>query len=224
MHQNFTALLESDQPPPALYIDGPYGSPTQDFDKYPVAFFAAAGIGATPMVSVLREVSRQSTLNNLAQASDQKDHSCWPHTVYFHWMVREQAAAQSWFNNILEEVLAADTLGQVHINVWFTGGGSREDMKTLVMQLSQDVAREKTGIEMISGLSSVSDQFTVHFGRPDWKAQFNELELRHENEVDKVGVFCCGPAVLEQDLYEVCVEKNVRSGSGLKFEVRAERF
>ena len=54
-------------------------------------------------------------------------------------------------------------------------------MKTLVMQLSQDVAREKTGIEMISGLSSVSDQFTVHFGRPDWKAQFNELELRHES-------------------------------------------
>jgi respiratory burst oxidase len=229
VHQKFAHLLESNQPPSeppvpfSIYVDGPFGSPAQDYTKYPVAVFVAAGIGATPMVSVLREVSAQITKSKLklAQTSDtKKPQSCWPHTLYFHWIVREQAAA-FWFNSILQDVLEADSLAQVHIDIWFTGGGSKADMRSLVMLLAQDIAREKTGVELITGITS--DRLNVHFQRPSWKMEFDELVVRHGKQDRKVGVFCCGPALLEQDLKDMCLERS-SGGSGLKFVLRPERF
>jgi NAD(P)H-flavin reductase len=48
---------------PRLRIDGPYGAPAQDYKKYDVLLLVGLGIGATPFISVLKDM-----LNNLKLA------------------------------------------------------------------------------------------------------------------------------------------------------------
>lgn len=39
---------------PAVFLDGPFGAPTQAWKEYEVVTLIGAGIGVTPMASVLR--------------------------------------------------------------------------------------------------------------------------------------------------------------------------
>jgi respiratory burst oxidase len=41
---------------PKLLIDGPYGSPAQDYSKYDVLLLVGLGIGATPFISILKDL------------------------------------------------------------------------------------------------------------------------------------------------------------------------
>lgn len=46
-------------------MDGPYGAPAQDFRNYDVLLLVGLGIGATPFVSILRDL-----LNNIKIADE----------------------------------------------------------------------------------------------------------------------------------------------------------
>ena len=50
---------------PRLLIDGPYGAPAQDYQNYEVLLLVGLGIGATPLISILKDV-----LNNIKQQQD----------------------------------------------------------------------------------------------------------------------------------------------------------
>lgn len=39
-----------------IYIDGPYGSAAQDHSKYDVMLLIGLGIGATPFISILKDI------------------------------------------------------------------------------------------------------------------------------------------------------------------------
>lgn len=41
---------------PKLYIDGPFGAPAQDYLKYDVLLLVGLGIGATPFISILKDM------------------------------------------------------------------------------------------------------------------------------------------------------------------------
>lgn len=48
-------------------IDGPYGAPAQDYKKYEVVLLVGLGIGATPMISIIKDI-----INNMkAKEQDQ---------------------------------------------------------------------------------------------------------------------------------------------------------
>ena len=48
-------LLELKQSPPySLYVDGPYGAPSQDWFLYDAAVLIGAGIGITPFAAILK--------------------------------------------------------------------------------------------------------------------------------------------------------------------------
>jgi respiratory burst oxidase len=48
---------------PKIYIDGPYGAASQDHVKYDIVVLIGLGIGATPFMSILKDVvnSHQNT-------------------------------------------------------------------------------------------------------------------------------------------------------------------
>lgn len=50
---------------PRLLVDGPYGAPAQDFRNYDVLLLVGLGIGATPFISILRDL-----LNNIKIAEE----------------------------------------------------------------------------------------------------------------------------------------------------------
>lgn len=49
-----------------LRIDGPYGAPVQDYQKYDVLLLVGLGIGATPFISILKDL-----LNNIVKSEEQ---------------------------------------------------------------------------------------------------------------------------------------------------------
>lgn len=52
-------------PAPKLLVDGPYGAPAQDFRNYDVLLLVGLGIGATPFISILKDL-----LNNIKLADE----------------------------------------------------------------------------------------------------------------------------------------------------------
>lgn len=50
---------------PRLLVDGPYGAPAQDFRNYDVLLLVGLGIGATPFISILRDL-----INNIKLAEE----------------------------------------------------------------------------------------------------------------------------------------------------------
>ncbi|KAF3437650.1 hypothetical protein FNV43_RR20406 [Rhamnella rubrinervis] len=57
---------------PKILIDGPYGDPAQDYKKYDVVLLVGLGIGAAPMVSIMKDIR-----NNLKSKEDH-DKALWP--------------------------------------------------------------------------------------------------------------------------------------------------
>ncbi|KAH6825034.1 respiratory burst oxidase protein F [Perilla frutescens var. hirtella] len=51
---------------PKLLIDGPYGAPAQDYRNYDVLLLVGLGIGATPFISILKDL-----LNNIVKMEEQ---------------------------------------------------------------------------------------------------------------------------------------------------------
>lgn len=45
---------------PRLLLDGPYGAPAQDYQNYDVLLLVGLGIGATPFVSILKDLLNNS--------------------------------------------------------------------------------------------------------------------------------------------------------------------
>lgn len=58
------ANLSQEKDYPKLYIDGPYGAASQDYTKYDIVVLIGLGIGATPFISVLKDV-----VNGIQQVS-----------------------------------------------------------------------------------------------------------------------------------------------------------
>lgn len=49
-------ILSSAKEYPKIYIDGPYGAASQDHVKYDMVVLIGLGIGATPFISILKDV------------------------------------------------------------------------------------------------------------------------------------------------------------------------
>lgn len=45
---------------PKLLVDGPYGAPAQDYQNYDVLLLVGLGIGATPFISILKDLLNNS--------------------------------------------------------------------------------------------------------------------------------------------------------------------
>lgn len=48
--------MEHQYSQPRLFVDGPYGAPAQDYRNYDVLLLVGLGIGATPFISILRDL------------------------------------------------------------------------------------------------------------------------------------------------------------------------
>lgn len=192
-----------------IYIDGPYGAPVQDHGKYETVLLAAAGIGATPMVSIMR---------NLLSGGES---AC--HRLYFHWVVRD-AKAVSWFHDVLSRAVQRGTENGskviFDINIWYTGAAkSQKKVQASFLKLAQDVVINQQGKDFVSKIAT--DRLTVKFGRPDWEDELHDVSVDVGESRSPVGVFCCAPALMEEQLRYVCLRE---SGKKMKFDFRPEQF
>ncbi|KAF7986117.1 hypothetical protein HWV62_41557 [Athelia sp. TMB] len=166
---------------PRVMVDGPFGSASEDFDKFETILLVGAGIGVTPFASILKSIwYRMNNFNNAKPTRLSK--------VYFTWVIRDFGVAE-WFHSLLHAIEEKDVENRIEINIYLTAKIKEDDMNNIYVQ---DVGAEKDAITSLRA--------PTHFGRPNWDRVFSSIVEKHP-ETD-VGVMFCGPAVLSKTLHQ----------------------
>ncbi|KAI3830607.1 hypothetical protein MKX03_016439 [Papaver bracteatum] len=229
---------------PRLYVDGPYGAPAQDYRNYDVLLLVGLGIGATPFISILRDL-----LNNVRLAEDQTDSSVTDMSrsednslnsinsqttvsaattttssmkkkpqrttsAHFYWVTREPGSFE-WFKGVMNEVAEMDQKGVVEMHNYLTSVYEEGDARSTLLTMVQALNHAKNGVDILSGT-----RVRTHFARPNWREVFNKIAAKHPYST--VGVFYCGMPVLAKELRKLSLEKSQTTTT--RFEFHKEYF
>ncbi|XVF52991.1 hypothetical protein PTKIN_Ptkin05aG0062300 [Pterospermum kingtungense] len=170
---------------PKLSIDGPYGAPAQDYLKYDVLLLVGLGIGATPFISILKDL-----LNNIVKMEEQADSvsdtsrtsdlsigsndstssnkvspkgkkTLKTTNAYFYWVTREQSSFD-WFKGVMDEVAELDQRGVIEMHNYLTSVYEEGDARSALITMVQALNHAKNGVDIVSG-TRVRSFFVCHF-------------------------------------------------------------
>ncbi|KAL8797537.1 MAG: hypothetical protein Q9195_000354 [Heterodermia aff. obscurata] len=186
---------------PRVYVDGPFGSASEDVFKYEVAVLVGAGIGVTPFASILKSIWYR--MNYPQQKTRLRK-------VYFFWVCRDFGSFE-WFRSLLMAIEAQDMDSHIEIH-------------TLPQYLTAKIKADDATNIMINDADADKDTITglrapTNFGRPNWDAVFKSIRKIHSPA--EAGVFFCGPKVLGSQLHIKC---NMYSEPGFNFVWGKENF
>lgn len=166
---------------PRVYIDGPFGSASEDVFKYEVSILVGAGIGVTPFASILKSIWYRMNYPK-KRTRLQK--------VYFFWICRDFGSFE-WFRSLLMAVEAQDVDNRIEIHSYLTAKIKADDATNIMIN---DADADK---DAITGLRS-----PTNFGRPNWDMIFRGIRKLHSP--GEAGVFFCGPKGLGSALHVYC--------------------
>ncbi|KAF7840203.1 respiratory burst oxidase-like protein C [Senna tora] len=217
--------LQGDASPstlPKLLIDGPYGAPAQDYQKYEVVLLVGLGIGATPMISILKDI-----VNNYKAMEDEEgvtleegvsDKSPKAHhqhkkcglsefktrKAYFYWMTR-----------VMNEIAEADHGGVIELHNYCTSVYEEGDARSALIAMLQSINHAKNGVDIVSGT-----RVMTHFAKPNWRSVYKRIAVAHPQA--RVGVFYCGPPPPTLKLRQLASDFSHKTTT--KFDFHKENF
>ncbi|XP_062146296.1 respiratory burst oxidase homolog protein F-like [Alnus glutinosa] len=210
---------------PKLLIDGPYAAPAQDYRKYDVLLLVGMGIGATPFISILKDLLNNmskmeekavSYLSRISFHSTTKSADSISNVVsaHFYWVTREKGSFE-WFKGVIDEVGDLDQRGVIEMHNYLTSVYEEGDARSAFITMVQALNHAKNGVDIVSGT-----RVQTHFGRPKWKKVFSDMCSKHCGA--RIGVFYCGAPVLAKELNKLCNEFNLKGPT--KYEFHEEHF
>lgn len=168
---------------PRVYIDGPFGSASEDVFKYETAVLVGAGIGVTPFASILKSIWYR--MNYPQQRTRLRK-------VYFFWVCRDFGSFE-WFRSLLLAIENQDTQNNIEIHTYLTAKIKSDDATNIMIN---DANADR---DAITGLRA-----PTNFGRPNWGMIFRSIRKIHSPGAS--GVFFCGPKGLGSQLHVKCNE------------------
>ncbi|XP_055824144.1 respiratory burst oxidase homolog protein E-like isoform X1 [Solanum dulcamara] len=218
---------------PRLLVDGPYGAPAQDYQNYDVLLLVGLGIGATPFISILKDLLNNSrseeldsntetsasddswtSLASSSVASTGKKKSLRTKSAHFYWVTREPGSFE-WFKGVMNEVAEMDHKGLIEMHNYLTSVYEEGDARSTLITMVQALNHAKHGVDILSGT-----QVRTHFARPNWKEVFNKIASKHPYST--VGVFYCGLPALAKELKKLSQELTYKTST--RFEFHKEYF
>ncbi|KAG6487352.1 hypothetical protein ZIOFF_055938 [Zingiber officinale] len=220
---------------PRVLIDGPYGAPAQDYKKYEVVLLVGLGIGATPFISIVkdivnnmkeldslmlgqegggsggdaeRDISRASTSMSTSSSSFKT------RRAYFYWVTREQGSFE-WFRGVMNDVAETDKKGVIELHNYCTSVYEEGDARSALITMLQSLHHAKSGVDVVSGTRVKS-----HFARPNWRSVYKRIALNHRDK--RIGVFYCGAPTLTKELQHLAQDFSHKTTT--KFEFHKENF
>lgn len=183
---------------PKILIDGPYGAPAQDYKKYEVVLLVGLGIGATPMVSIVKDIinniknkdmeDQDSTTEaalesgrGSSSSSHSKNKGFRTRKAYFYWVTREQGSFE-WFKGIMNEVAEMDEKQMIELHNYCTSVYEEGDARSALIAMLQSLHHAKSGLDVVSGTRVKS-----HFAKPNWRQVYKKIALHHPDT--RVGEF-----------------------------------
>ncbi|RZB94814.1 Respiratory burst oxidase-like protein F isoform C [Glycine soja] len=185
---------------PKLKIDGPYGAPAQDYKKYDVLLLVGLGIGATPFISILKDLLKNiikmeemaDSISDISRGSDlsvgsttdspslnknapKRKKTLKTTNAYFYWVTREQGSFD-WFKGVMNEVAELDQRGVIEMHNYLTSVYEEGDARSALITMVQALNHAKNGVDIVSGT-----RVRTHFARPNWKKVFSKMCSKHCN-------------------------------------------
>ena len=175
---------------PKILIDGPYGAPAQDYKKYDVVLLVGLGIGATPMISIVKDIisnmktKDQETEDIQITVETTPDHdngnrkkknkkTFKTKRAYYYWVTREQGSFE-WFKGIMNEVAEMDEKGVIELHNYCTSVFEEGDARSALITMLQSLHHAKNGVDVVSGTRVKS-----HFAKPNWRQVFKKIAIQH---------------------------------------------
>ncbi|VFQ87252.1 unnamed protein product [Cuscuta campestris] len=214
---------------PKVLIDGPYGAPAQDYKKYDVVFLVGLGIGATPMISIVKDIVNNIKEEDIEDAKTQEQdtedggfgqrnknnhHHFKTKRAYFYWVTREQGSFD-WFKGIMDEVAEMDRNHVIEMHNYCTSVYEEGDARSALITMLQTLHHAKNGVDIVSGTRVKS-----HFAKPNWRNVYKSIALNHANA--RVGVFYCGAPALTKELRQLALDFSHKTST--KFDFHKENF
>ncbi|KAJ4826225.1 hypothetical protein Tsubulata_005788 [Turnera subulata] len=202
---------------PQILIKGPFGAPAQSYQKYDILLLIGLGIGATPFISILKDL-----LYNI-KSSEQGEKpfmGSWnrkasvPGRAYFYWVTREQGSFE-WFKGVMDDIALNDHNNIIEMHNYLTSVYEQGDARSALIGMVQKLQHAKNGVDIVS-----NSRIRTHFARPNWKKVFADLAKTHGTS--RIGVFYCGSSVLVKQLKGLCKEFSLNSST--RFEFHKENF
>ncbi|CAN6973839.1 unnamed protein product [Brassica oleracea var. botrytis] len=218
---------------PKLVIDGPYGAPSQDYKNFEVVLLVGLGIGATPMISIIKDIINNLKVNTgdeeEGRGSNRNHNTVTPPSIsparkselfrtkraYFYWSTKEQGTYE-WFKSVMDEVSEADVNNVIELHNYCTSIFEEGDARSALITKLQSLNQAKNGRDVVSGTRVMS-----HFGRPKWRSIYERISVKHPNTRWRVSQFYCGPATVVKELHNLATEFSQRS---TKFCFHKENF
>ncbi|KAM0910540.1 hypothetical protein ACQ4PT_014076 [Festuca glaucescens] len=217
---------------PKLLVDGPYGAPAQDFRNYDVLLLVGLGIGATPFISILRDLlnnikladelmdlamettqtSRSEDSANsfsVSTASSNRKRAYRTSRAHFYWVTREPLSFE-WFKGVMNEVAEMDKKGVIELHNYLTSVYEERDARTTLLSMVQALNHAKHGVDIVSGT-----RVRTHFARPNWREVFTKIAAKHPSAT--VGVFYCGAPMLAKELKNLSHEMSHKTTTRFHF-------
>ncbi|KAJ7950337.1 Respiratory burst oxidase [Quillaja saponaria] len=208
---------------PRILIKGPFGAPAQNFKKYDILLLIGLGIGATPFISILKDLLNNIKPNSSAGSIHDHpsgfsptpvEHKKGPERAYFYWVTREQGSFE-WFKGVMDDVAEYDHNHVIEMHNYLTSVYEEGDARSALIAMVQKLQHAKNGVDVVS-----ESRIRTHFSRPNWKKVFSQLATTHESS--RIGVFYCGSPTLTKPLKELCQEFS--SNSSTRFHFHKENF
>ncbi|CAH8363102.1 unnamed protein product [Eruca vesicaria subsp. sativa] len=204
---------------PKVLIDGPYGAPAQDYKKYDVVLLVGLGIGATPMISILKDIinnmkshDRDGDIENNNGNGNSKGFTT--RKAYFYWVTREQGSFE-WFKGIMDEVSELDEEGIIELHNYCTSVYEDGDARVALIAMLQSLQHAKNGVDVVSGTRVKS-----HFAKPNWRQVYKRIAVQHPGK--RIGVFYCGAPGLTKELKNLALDFSRKTTT--KFDFHKENF
>ncbi|NXM26167.1 DUOX2 oxidase, partial [Oxyruncus cristatus] len=176
---------------PKLYLDGPFGEGHQEWNKFEVSVLVGGGIGVTPFASILKDLVFKSSINSKLLCKK----------IYFIWVTRTQRQFE-WLTDIIREVEESDRNNLVSVHIYITQLAEKFDLRTTMLYICERHFQKVLNKSLFTGLRSIT-----HFGRPPFVPFFSSLQEVHP-EVQKIGVFSCGPPGMTKSVEQACRQMN----------------
>ncbi|KAG4137091.1 hypothetical protein ERO13_D07G050200v2 [Gossypium hirsutum] len=224
---------------PRVLIDGPYGAPAQDYKKYEIVLLIGLGIGATPMISIVKDIVNNIKAKEEQEGEEEEDNmnalengngaainktslsnskrrleNFKTRRAYFYWVTREQESFD-WFEGIMNEVAEMDRNHVIELHNYCTSVYEEGDACSALIAMLQALNHAKNGVDVVSGTIVKS-----HFAKPDWRRVYKQIAVKHNNA--RVGVFYCGIPALIEELRQLA--SDFSRNTSTKFDFHKENF
>ncbi|EPS57766.1 hypothetical protein M569_17051, partial [Genlisea aurea] len=157
---------------PRILIKGPYGAPAQDYTKYDVLLLIGLGIGATPFISIIKDIANNQSLSALLDDVTWEDKKC-PDRAYFYWVTREQGSFD-WFKGVMDDIAEYDHNHLIEMHSYLTSMYAEGDARSALIAMVQSLQHAKNGVDIVS-----ESRIRTHFARPNWRKIFGQLTASH---------------------------------------------